>query len=156
MPTQPDDPADRTAIRARALKLLARREHASVELILKLTRRGFDDEAVAAVAAELETENLLSEVRFAESLARGRAERGYGPLRIRAELSAKGVADNVVDDALAALEADWGALAARVRRKRFGAAPPEDFAAKARQMRFLQQRGFDFDAIRRALDRVAL
>lgn len=147
--TAPDDPADREAIRARAIKLLARREHASGELIRKLTQRGFDADAAVAVAAELAAENLLSEARFAESLARGRAGRGYGPLRIRAELSAKGVGDDAIDDALASLETDWGALAGDVRRKRFGAAMPADFPAKAKQMRFLQQRGFDADAIRR-------
>lgn len=146
-----DDPADRSAIRARALKLLARREHAPRELVRKLVQRGFDEGTVTAVAAELEAENLLSETRFAESVARSRAERGYGPARIRAELGAKGVDESIVDDALPALETDWGELAGRVRRKRFGAAVPADFPAKAKQMRFLQRRGFDADAIRRAL-----
>lgn len=148
-----DDPADRDAIRTRALNLLARREHAPRELVRKLVQRGFDDDAVTAVAAELETENLLSETRFAESVARSRAERGYGPARIRAELGAKGVDESVVDDALAALETDWGELAERVRHKRFGAAVPRDFPDKARQMRFLQRRGFDAEAIRRALEK---
>lgn len=144
-----DDPADHDAIRARALKLLARREHASGELVRKLVQRGFDEDAVTAVTAALEAENLLSEARFAESLARSRAERGYGPLRIRSELSVKGVDEDAIGDALAALEVDWGELAGRVRRKRFGPELPRDFPAKAKQMRFLQQRGFDADAIRR-------
>lgn len=152
MPNLPDDPADPEAIRARALKLLARREHAPRELLRKLTQRGFDADAVAAVAAELDAENLLSETRFAESAARSRAERGYGPMRIRAELSAKGVGEGAIDAALEALDTDWGALADQVRRKRFGADVPRDFPAKAKQMRFLQQRGFDGDAIRRALE----
>jgi regulatory protein len=148
----PENPADRAAIRARAIKLLARREHALSELVRKLTQRGFDADAAASVAAELKAENLLSEARFAESVARSRTERGYGPLRIRAELSAKGVDEGAIDHALASQETDWGALAERVRRKRFGAALPRDFPTKARQMRFLQQRGFDADAIRRALE----
>ncbi|MES1943370.1 recombination regulator RecX [Salinisphaera sp. PC39] len=147
----PEDPADPAAIRARAVKLLARREHAPRELISKLARRGFDETAVADVAAELEAENLLSERRYAESMARSRVERGQGPLRIRAELSARGVGEAAIDDALAELDVDWAALASTVRRKRFGAAVPDDFPSKAKQMRFLQQRGFDGGTIRAAL-----
>lgn len=148
----PDDPADPAAIRARAVKLLARREHAPRELIAKLAQRGFDETAVADVAAELEAENLLSERRYAESMARSRVERGQGPLRIRAELSARGVGEAAIDDALAELDVDWGALAAAVRRKRFDAAVPDDYPSKAKQMRFLQQRGFDGGTIRDTLE----
>ena len=148
----PDDPADPAAIRERAVTLLARREHAPRELVAKLVQRGFDGDAVAAVAAELESENLLSEARYAQSMARSRVEQGQGPLRIRAELSARGVGEAAIDDALADLDVDWESLAAAVRRKRFGAAVPEDFPSKAKQMRFLQQRGFDGGTIRAALE----
>lgn len=148
----PEEPGDAVAIRARALQLLARREHAPRELRAKLARRGFDTDAIGAVIDELAAEGLLSEARFAESMARTRVERGHGPRRIAAELAAKGVDETLVEQALAGLDVDWAELAAHVRRKRFGEARPADFAAKARQMRFLQRRGFDADAIRGALD----
>ena len=47
---------------------------------------------------------------------------------------------------------DWKALAEAVRAKRFGVEQPEDFPAKAKQMRFLQRRGFDMDMLNAAFD----
>lgn len=144
--------ADAAEIRSRAIKLLARREHAPVELVYKLTARGYPAARVEAVVAALREQDLLSPGRFAESLARARADRGQGPLRIRAELSTKGIGEVDIDRALAAVEMDWNALAATVRRKRFGDEPPGDFPEKARQMRFLQRRGFTGEQIDAAFE----
>ena len=47
---------------------------------------------------------------------------------------------------------DWDALARETRVKRFGRSLPDDFKEKARQMRFLEYRGFGHDQIRRALE----
>ncbi len=47
---------------------------------------------------------------------------------------------------------DWSALALEVRRKKFGEIEPVDLKDKARQMRFLQYRGFESDQVRAALD----
>ena len=47
---------------------------------------------------------------------------------------------------------DWREQALAARRKRFGAGAPEDFEEKARQSRFLAQRGFEQEHIRYALD----
>lgn len=144
--------ADDAEIRARAVKLLARREHAPAELAHKLTERGYPRSAVQRVLDTLIDENLLSERRYAESVAHFRAQRGYGPQRIRAELGAKGVAEAGIDEALATVEVDWAASARAERRRRFGDAVPEDFTSKAKQMRFLQRRGFTTEQIRAAVD----
>ncbi|MDN5862700.1 MAG: recombination regulator RecX [Salinisphaera sp.] len=135
-------------LRARALRLLARREHAASELARKLVGRGFDRAAVDEVLAQLAAEGLLDENRYAEALVRSRAEHGYGPLRIRAELAARGVEAGVVAAALDATQVNWRELAAAARRKRFGPEPPADLRARAKQLRFLQRRGFDGADIR--------
>ncbi|MDN5937189.1 MAG: RecX family transcriptional regulator, partial [Salinisphaera sp.] len=57
-------------LRARALRLLARREHAASELARKLVGRGFDRTAVDEVLAQLAAEGLLDEMRYAEALVR--------------------------------------------------------------------------------------
>jgi len=151
--SSPDDPEDAEAVRARAVKLLARREHAPAELERKLTERGFEPATVRTVLDELIEDGLLSESRYAASFARSRAERGHGPVRIRAELSAKGVSESEVDAALAQLDVDWQERAMEVRRHRFGADAPQALEERARQSRFLQRRGFSGDHIRAAFPR---
>ena len=149
-PLDPD--AERLAVRKRAMDLLARREHAPAELSTKLAKRDHDREIVAAVLDELIDDGLLSESRYVDALVSSRASRGTGPVRIRAELAAVQVSDFEIDRALEDAEVDWHALAEQVRRKRFGAEMPQDFPAKAKQMRFLQRRGFDGDQLQAAFD----
>lgn len=138
-------------IRKRALDLLARREHAPAELAQKLRKRDYAADDIAAVLADLVTEDLLSPVRYAEAVVNARIARGQGPVRIRAELAHVQVDGTTIERAMAEAGQDWFALAAEVRRKRFGAELPHDYKARARQMRFLQRRGFDFDCIRAAM-----
>ncbi|MGH8225030.1 MAG: regulatory protein RecX [Gammaproteobacteria bacterium] len=147
-----EDASDPARIRAVALRLLVRREHSVQEITSKLTSRGYQREAVVTVVAVLAAENLLSDTRFVEEFVASRARRGSGPVKIRDELRARGVDERLVETMLMEQAESWAANAARVRRKRFGAAPPRDYAERARQARFLQQRGFSMDAIRAALD----
>ncbi len=137
--------------RATALRLLARREHSTQELRYKLTGRGYPAALAEQVVAALRDEGLLSEERFAEAYVRTRFERGFGPLRIEAELRERGLPPGLIDSALAGAEFDWSGSARRQRHKRFGRLPVGNFAERARQMRFLQQRGFSGEQLRAAL-----
>ncbi|BAU48015.1 RecX family transcriptional regulator [Sulfurifustis variabilis] len=103
------------------------------------------------MAARLAEEGLLSDERFAEILVRSRRERGHGPLRIAKELEEKGLTQDAIERWVDPRSRDWVAQASRVRRRKFGARPPKDYAERARQARFLQYRGFTFDQIKRAL-----
>lgn len=136
-------------LRETALKLLARREHSALELRHKLTRRGFDPDQTGTVLAELQTQGWLDDRRFAEIYAASRADKGYGPLRIRSELRERGVADTIIEPVLAQLNSVWAATLARLSRKRFGSQSPAAVAEKAKRLRFLRQRGFTLDQINR-------
>ena len=59
---------------------------------------------------------------------------------------------NGSEEALVGLKAGSVEGAAAARRKRFGAALPKDMPERARQARFLQQRGFTMEDIRKALN----
>ncbi len=133
---------------ASALRLLARREHSELELRHKLAERRFAESTIDNVVANLLGEGLLSDRRFAEQYVRSRFERGYGPLRIQAELRERGVRDSVAARFLDELSSHWCESADQQRSRRFGQRLPEDFKDRARQMRFLQQRGFAGDQIR--------
>ncbi len=152
-PQKPDEEAarDPMRVRAKALDLLARREHSAGELRTKLRQRGYESTAVEAVLSSLAQENLLSDERFVQEFVAARVRRGSGPMKIRAELRGRGVEGESVDLALAALKGASAEGAAAARRKRFGAELPKDMQSRARQARFLQQRGFSMDDIRKAL-----
>ena len=137
--------------RKKAMDYLARREHGRVELRNKLTKFGFDADISDAAIERLIDDGLQSDQRFAEAFIQSRINQGKGPTRIRVDLSQRGVSDSVIDDGLHEANQNWQALASEVRAKKFGAELPVDFEDKARQMRFLQYRGFEPDQIQSAV-----
>ena len=141
--------ADPAAARAAAVALLARRDLPSGELRERLTQRGFAADATAAALAALTAEGALNDERYAHNYVAYQAGRGRGPIRIGADLRARGLPQELIE---AALEGgpDWRAAAAAARVRRFGKEPPVSWREKARQARFLQYRGFSADHIRAA------
>ena len=144
------DTAPRDA-RLAAMRLLTRREHSSQELKQKLQHKGFDASLVDKVAEQLKQEGLLSDKRFAESYARSRTGKGYGPLRIQQELRQRGASDDIIAATVIEDDPDWFERACRVREKRFGKVLPDDIKEKLRQQRFLQYRGFTQQQLKYAL-----
>lgn len=120
-------------------------------MVTKLIRKGCDARIAADVAAGLAAEDYLSDERLAEVVARSRRRRGYGPMRIRKELQQKGLAEEAIERWSDVRSRDWLSELERVRRKRFGGRPPNGFAERAKQARFLQQRGFTYEQIQQAL-----
>ncbi|MEO8309034.1 MAG: regulatory protein RecX [Pseudomonadota bacterium] len=126
--------------------MLARREHASAEVTASLVRKGYDAGIAVAVVAELLDERLLDDTRYADALVRMLAGRGQGPRRVRQALVEAGVPESLISAAMDA-GPDWRALAAEVRQRKFGSVLPKTWPQRARQMRFLQYRGFSNDHI---------
>jgi len=143
--------SDPVEARKKAMDYLARREHGRSELLQKVTRFGFDADVADDAVAQLVEDGLQSDVRFAEAFVRSRINQGKGPAKIRADLREKGVNDGVTEDGIREADQDWYALAVEVRLKKFGAERPAEFKEKARQMRFLQSRGFEQDQIQAAV-----
>lgn len=137
-------------VHATAIRLLARREHSSLELQQKLGARDFPAQLVVEVLQQLIAQGLLSDTRFAEVYCRARRMKGYGPIRIAAELHQRGVMAEIIEQCLYATMEAWAQQAHQVRIKKFGKKVPEDFVERARQMRFLQYRGFNNDDIQAA------
>src|SRR3954470_6608227 len=138
---QPDTPA---ALKARALRYLARREHSRAELSRKLAPRAESAEALLFLLDELEKRKQLSDERYAEVRSHWMA-RKYGAAWIRQDLKAKGVADAVVARVSAEGELER-ARAILARKYREAASTREE---RARRARFLQSRGFSLDVIHR-------
>jgi len=129
--------------RKKAMDFLARREYGRNELIRKLADKGYDFKVAEQAIQQLTDEHLQCDDRFAEAFVQSRINQGKGPVRIRLDLSQRGVSDAIIEMAIEEATADWFALARNVRCRKFGSDEPADFKAKARQMRFLQYRGFE-------------
>ena len=137
------------ALRARALRLLARREMSRAELRKKLMPDAVSPAELDALLDDLMHTKLQSDARFTEALVHRRAPR-LGTARIAAELREKGVPQELADDAIALLRADETARARAVWRRKFGH-PPASREERAKQGRFLMSRGFSADAVRKVL-----
>lgn len=137
------------SLRARAIRLLARREYARAELQQKLIAQGAAPGEAGALLDDLVAQGLLSDARYARGkvVAKGRS---FGRRRIADELKASGVARTDIETALAEAQLDDEATLRTLWQRRFGHAPVDE-RDKARQVRFLQARGFAVSAILRLL-----
>jgi len=149
-----DEEEDRFAspleARKKAMDFLARREYGQTELIRKLADKGFERDAAAEAVTQLTGDGLQSDQRFTEAFVQSRINQGKGPVRIRLDLGQRGIGDATIEIAIEEADPDWHALAREQRHKKFGTNVPSDFKEKARQMRFLQYRGFEQDQIQSA------
>ncbi len=133
------------SLRARALKLLARREHTRRELERKLTPHAEGPVEVETVLNELEARGWLSESRVTEQHVHARQAR-FGARWIARELRERGVSEGAVAAALPALKEGELERARAVWARKFKR-QPAGVAERGRQVRFLQGRGFDLEVI---------
>lgn len=92
-------------------------------------------------------ENLINDTRFTEQYIYFRRRKGYGPLRISIELQARGIPAFVIADQLKITDNAWFTEAYKVWQKHFKGLRPQDFKSRAKQLRFLQYRGFTQEQI---------
>ena len=137
---QPDTPGE---LKARALRHLARREHSRAELERKLAPHAQSPAALEQLLDALAAKRQFSDERYAEARTHQLA-RKYGAARIRQDLKAKGIDDDIAGRISAEGEAARAA-AILARKYRTPATTPRE---RARRMRFLLQRGFSHDTIR--------
>lgn len=150
---------NRALVRRAAFDLLARREHSRQELITKIYRRfsrrpelGITTELIETVLMTITDEGLQSDQRYLESFIRSRIQQGYGPLRIAQELKQKKITAEQFEPLLDSRSAEWIERAKAVKERKFSAEIARDQKIKAKQMRFLQYRGYSLDQIRFAIE----
>ena len=129
-------------IQETALRSLARREHSARELTQKLKSKGFTTTDIDPLLENLRQTNLINDNRFTENYIYWRRQRGYGPLRIAMELQIRGISADIIAEHLQITDNAWSVGAQQVWRKRFKTNPLNNMKEKAKQQRFLQQRGF--------------
>jgi regulatory protein len=136
-------------LRARALRMLARREYSRFELERRLAPFTEDPAEISELLDDFERRGWLSESRVIEQVLASRRRR-FGAQRIAHELREKGLSDAAIAGAQMQLKEGELETARAVWMKKFGVVPV-NARDKARQMRFLQGRGFGLEVIRRLL-----
>ncbi len=149
-------------MRQRALEYLGKREYSYVELAQKLkpyavanAEDDFElepediDDKIKIILDDFKARGWLSDKRFAEQVSHAR-QRKFGSQRIANELRQKGVADEIITNAIASAKDNDLANAKAIWQKKYGQAP-KDKNEWAKQARFLQGRGFGFDIIKQVI-----
>jgi regulatory protein len=136
-------------LRARALRMLARREYSRVELERRLAPFTEDPAEISELLADFERRGWLSEQRVVEQVTASRRRR-FGAQRIAQELREKGIGENAIVAARSALEDTELEAARAVWRRKFGELP-HSMAERARQVRFMQGRGFSLETVLRII-----
>ena len=138
------------SLREKALRFLARREHTRSELGRKLLEHGETTEELEQLLNDLSARGLLSDERYAEMRINARSAR-FGNARLAYELRTQGVAEDLVCSALESCE-DELSRAHKVFIQKFGEYTKQTTPnERARQTRFLINRGFSRETIRRVL-----
>ena len=143
---------DRKIIIDAITRMLARREHSHVEVLTKLTQKGFDAGLSSAILQEFTDADIQSNARYAEMRVRACASKGQGPARIKRELAQHKLDDATIASAMSEAAIDWFELALKVKEKKFGEEQERDFKARQKQMQFLNYRGFTQEHIQYAVN----
>lgn len=138
-----------------AIFMLSRRDYSTSELQCRIERRIREIEKDSPTAPEylpqvierLLESQYLDDSRTIYSFFRSYLNKSYGPLRIRQELRLKGFPSEIIERVLEETDTDWYALCQDLKEKKFGTAKPKDFKERAKQIRYLQYRGFTSDYI---------
>ena len=152
-----DDPATEkkktgltgSRLRSYAFAVLTRKEYAKAELIDKLCLWAEDRDEVLELVEELSRENYQSDQRVAETMLSSQKRKGKGPNQIKMKLKNKKIDTALIADELK--ETDWVQQAYELKVKKYGLEVSKDPKIKAKQIRFLMYRGFEMDAIIKAI-----
>ena len=147
-----------------AFYYLSRREHSAGELRQKLLDKEQDPDKIEELLQEFSEKGYQSDHRTALMLIREGIRKGRGRLRIKNDFYKRKVEvpaniEELIDMAMEDNEefvdvlsnhdlvdgVDWLRLAVEARVKKYGSEIPTDQKIKARQLRFLQYRGFKPD-----------
>lgn len=141
----------------RALDMLAFQARSVRDLRRRLVEKGEPAEQVDGAIERLTAQGFVDDAQFARQLARSKvASHGASKRRLQQEMFKRGVAREVADEAIAEVyeeeQVDEAVLVEEVARKKVRSLAKLDREARRRRLyAFLARRGYEGDAIRRAM-----
>ena len=146
------------SLKARALRLLSRREYSRKELaskLVQLVRQNKEEPPkdleihIEEVLTDFEARGWLSDERFANALVRRRSER-FGVRRVADELKRAGVETGLIAKLTGELKETEFERAKALWARKFGQISSEQ-KERARQYRFLVSKGFSPDLVAKVI-----
>ena len=138
-------------VRSRGANIVSSRMVSRKELTDRLERRGATEEEAADTADWLEELGALDDGAYAAAVVRHYSRMGYGKLRVRQELSRRGIDRTLWDAALEELPDSAETIETLLQSRLRGHTPDRDEGRKLAAM--LQRRGFTWQEIRPVLSR---
>lgn len=149
IPKRPPAPLTGARLRSLAFALLAKREYSQTKLRLKLLELGAVAEELEVLLADLAENNYQSDERMAGMVMRSQIRQGRGPQRIKMALKKHDIDQDFITDDLH--DVDWFEEALQLKIKKFGAEVAKEPKEKAKQVRFLQYRGYAMDVVMKVI-----
>ena len=133
-------------------KYLSIREHSKLELINKLSKKGFELNEINESVDEFSLKNIQSDTRFTEEFLRSRVKKNKGPRLISSELSSRGISESIITSKIAEISVDtWQNHAHKALIKKL---KDTNLSIKDEDKiySFLIGRGFDYKMIKYVID----
>ena len=125
--------------------LLARKNYSEFELRGKLKKYAENQSDIDTVIEQMLEYKYIDDSTYALSLFRSEVQKGHGLMRLKQSFQSKGVDIATVQAAVD--DVNWFQAAYDLKVKKFGIAIASDEKQKAKQIRFLQYRGFSLDVV---------
>ena len=136
-----------------AIRYLGNREHSRKEIIVKLERKQFNQEAIETTLNRLDELGLLDDRSFAMNYVGSRSrKKPLGCYKLRYELLQKGIAEEVIDEVLNEYDSSTHCLDAALKKLPF--IKGDERYRRKKLHAFLMNRGFDNPTIRETLDQI--
>ena len=144
---------NKTRVLKSAAGTLARRSVSKYELNRKLRDKGFSDEESRDAVEWFSKRGFLDDEAYAGSIVQYYSSRGYGSIRIKEELSRRGIDRAVSDELIEALPERTDEISSLIFKK----LGKEELTAenKRKIVAFLMRRGFRYDEIRVAFENIS-
>ena len=144
---------DATRCLGRLQKLCSKAEYCRADIYRKaLKDLEGDEEAAAKVVEALQAEKYVDDARFASAYAREKATlQGWGPVKIRFQLRAKGVSDADIRAALEEVEPEKADAKLQKLLQVKAKTLEGDPQFRLKLIKFGLSRGYEYDAVEKAL-----
>jgi len=141
-----------------ALNLLTARDMTAHDLMSALRRRGYLQAVAESVCQRLIENRLIDDSRYAQRYVELRQDTAVGRYAMKRKLRAKGIDENIAEEALEVLD-DESQLAtakelARKLVRRY--ANEEPYARKSKISQAVARRGYSWDIVREAVESLGL
>lgn len=153
----PKQPLTPSQAMNRAAALCARSEQAPADVREKLIKWGLNSHQASQVLSQLTVQGFIDEGRYARAFVKDRfAFNGWGRIKIAHQLRMKGVAGNIIGQAMAVIDESQyqERLAQLLQAKWRTVKEREPRAAWAAMMRFAVSRGFEADLAGKCIQQV--